>query len=199
MKSEPKQSGAGFWDWLADNTARVQSGLKRSSKRIEQEIARRFEKSYPDLGWEVTICDDEPWLFCVTANGNRELFPRVQQVARETPEIKGWRIQAFRPRGVLDVEISMDGQKLDYDDIWCKVEKSSKGLNLVLHIRGVTVETEETLSKMAFVLLDNAIGEYDAAMKIADVDLALMEEGPKASDSFFPLRDLPAFLDRIQG
>jgi len=41
------------------------------------------------------------------------------------------------------------------------------GVGLVLHVRGVTLRTEKVLSGAALVLLDNAIGEYDAVMKVS--------------------------------
>jgi hypothetical protein len=77
------------------------------------------------------------------------------------------------------------------------VERVPEGVNLVLHLSDVTEETEETLTQAALVLLDNAVGEYDAVMKIANVDFALMEGKPKERDNFFPLPKLPEYLDGL--
>jgi hypothetical protein len=138
-------------------------------------------------------------VFCVSANGDRELFPRVEEVVRAAPKLDGWTVQPFRPRGRMDgVAITLNDQTLAGDDVWCEIEKVRRGgaVDLVLHIRGVTVETGDVLSNAAMILLDNAIGEYDAVMRVASIDLALLEGTPKKSERFFPLRDLPAFLDR---
>ncbi len=190
----------GFWDWLARNTGRVQTRLKRESQSDAQavEIATRFEKAFPGLTWEISPADRGPWMFCISANGDRALFPRIERAVREAPKIEGWTIQAFRPRGALEATITMDGQTLGCDDIWCEVERIKGGISLVLHIRGVTPETEESMSNAALVLLDNAVGEYDAATKIGRLDLALLEGRPRGREDFFPLRDLPAFLDGLQ-
>ncbi len=104
-------------------------------------------------------------------------------------------------RGPAEAEITLNGQSLGGDDVWCEIESVKRGggaVSLVLHLRGVTVETEEVLSQAALILLDNAIGEYDSVMRVAEIDLALLEGKPKRSDRFFPLRDLPAFLDRTR-
>ncbi len=103
--------------------------------------------------------------------------------------------------GPSDDPVVLDGQSLGGDDVWCEIESVKRGggaVSLVLHLRGDTVETEEVLSQAALILLDNAIGEYDSVMRVAEIDLALLEGKPKRSDRFFPLRDLPAFLDRTR-
>jgi hypothetical protein len=196
-----KASGKAFWIWLADNTARVQAGIKRDADQMAEEVGDQFEKSYPGLVWEISPSDrGKPWLFCVSANGDRDLFPRVRQAVDEAPKVNGWTIQAFRPRGEVDSTITLNGQTLDGDDVWCEVERArGGGVNLVLHIRGVTEETEDVLTNAAMILMDNAIGEYDSVMKIANLDLALLEDKPRPREDFFPLRDLPAFLDRVEG
>ena len=198
MFSRKKAGTERFWDWLGENTARVQTGLKRCVGDVAEEVGKEFDKAYPGLVWEVTVPGrGEPWVFCVSGNGNRKLFPRVERAVKEAPKVKGWKIQAFRPRGPLDSEISMHGQTLDADDVWCEVSPGKARVSVVLHLRGVTLQSEAVLSQMALILMDNAIGEYDSVMKIADVEIALLEGTPKVSGSFFRLRNLPAFLDRF--
>jgi hypothetical protein len=185
-----------FWKWVADNTARIKEGFKKDSRGTAEEIGEQFSNAYPDLVWEICVANDEPWTFCVSANANLELFPQVQQAVEEAPAIPGWTVQAFRPRGSLDGEIKMDGQTLGYDDVWCEALMVGGRAEVVLHIRGATVETEQTLTHASLILMDNAVGEFDAATRILIRNIALLVEPPTATGQFFPLRDLPAFLDR---
>ena len=53
-----------------------------------------------------------PWLFCVSANGNRDPFGQILRAVRAAPEVPGWKVQAFRPRGPLTAEIEMGGRTL---------------------------------------------------------------------------------------
>src|SRR5262245_50103435 len=117
-----KAGPGGFWDWLAANTVRIQAGLKENPRGISEEIGRAFHRSYPDLHWEISPAPSPPWLFCVSANGNRELFPSVEKAVRAAPQVPGWKVQAFRPRGSLTAEIDMGGRKLGYEDLWCSVD-----------------------------------------------------------------------------
>src|SRR5215813_2407833 len=118
-----KKTGTeGFWDWLAANTGRIQSGLRQNPQGLAGEIGRVFKQSYPDLAWEISPAPSPPWVFCVSADGNSQLFPKVVQAVQAAPQLPGWKVQAFRPRGSLTAEIDMGGRKLGYDDIWCGVE-----------------------------------------------------------------------------
>jgi hypothetical protein len=188
-----------FWDWLAANTERIQSGLKQDPQSATAEIRRAFKQSYPDLTWEVSPVKSGPWLFCISADGNPNLFPKVQLAIHDAPEVPGWKIRAFRPRGSLTAEIDMGGRKLGYDDIWCSVEPLTGGVRVKLWIRGLSPQSDRALSPAAAILLDNAVGEYDAVMKIKQLDRGPLPPGPQKTDRFFPLTELPQFLDTIPG
>jgi hypothetical protein len=158
-----------------------------------------FKRSFPALVWEVSPAGSGPWLFCVSANGNRDLFPQVLLAVREAPDIPGWKVQAFRPRGSLTAEIDMGGRTLGYDDIWCSVQPSGGGVRVTLWVRGLTRESDPVLSPAVLILLDNAVGEYDAVAKITQLDRGPLPENPVRRADFFPLAELPSYLDRVKG
>lgn len=197
MATRAKNDAGGFWGWLGENTDRVKRGLKRGTGRAAvEEVGERFEETFPGLVWEVMPAERGPWLFCVSANGDEKLFASVERAVREAPEVAGWRIRAFRPRGEADAEITLnDDVTLGGDDVWCDVRETRRGVDLVLHVRGATAENHEMITQAALILLDNAIGEYDSVKRIAGLDVALLEGRPRKSESFFPLKDLPGFLD----
>jgi hypothetical protein len=193
-----KKSGSDdFWDWLAANTARIQSGLKQDPQGLGEEIGRAFRHSYSDLTWEASPAASGPWVFCVSADGNAELFPKVEQAVRAAPALPGWKVQAFRPRGALTAEIDMGGRKLGYEDIWSQVEPLGGGVRVTLWIRGLTPQSDQVLSRAALILLDNAVGEYDAVVKIKQLDRGPLPTNPRRTDEFFPLAELPQFLDSV--
>jgi hypothetical protein len=195
MSKRAAKKGA-FWNWLADNSARIRTGLGQDSAPFADEIGEQFKKDFPNLVYEICVSANDPWTFCVSANGDPALFAQVEKAVQEAPTIEGWKVAAFRPRGSLDAEITMDGHKIGYDDIWCEAQMVEGKANVVLHIRGATVENEEALSHASLILMDNAVGEYDATTRLVVRDIAMLKEPPMATDQFFSLRDLPAFLDR---
>jgi hypothetical protein len=162
-----------------------------------RQVGQVFEAAYPGLTWEISPSKSGPWLFCVSTDGNRELFPRVQQAVAAAPAIPGWSVQAFRPRGSLNAVLEMGGRKLGYDDIWCSVERQRSGLAVTLWIRGLDQQADQALGGAALVLLDNAVGEYDAVTKIGQLNRGPLPPDPQETATFFPLSLLPAYLDGI--
>jgi hypothetical protein len=47
------------------------------------------------------------------------------------------------------------------------------------------------------ILLDNTIGEYDAVMKVRQLDRGPLPANPEQKERLFPLSELPALLDRL--
>jgi hypothetical protein len=186
-----------FWAWLAANTARIKSHDKRDFQRIGDEISKAFRSTYPDLVWEISPSDSQPWLFCVSADGNRELFPAVSRAVDAAPDLPGWKVQAFRSRGSLNGVIDMGGHKLGYENVWCSVDVHSGGVAVTLYIEGLSPATDEALKGVALILLDDAVGEYDAVMKIAQLNRGPLPANPVRRTDFFPLAELPQYLDGI--
>lgn len=194
-----QKESSDFWQWLRANTSRIQSGDRKAVGTIPGEISVAFKKFYPSLVWEITPKMTGPWIFSISADGNRDLFDQVRAVTAAAPPISGWEIVAFRQRGSLDVTLDINGQTLDYDDIWCTVEPVGSQARVTLHIRRLAQTSSEQILGASLVLLDNAIGEYDAVMKILDLNNAPLPAHLTKSDTFFPLRELPAYLDRLGG
>jgi hypothetical protein len=192
-----QRSSRGFWAWLAENTRRIQTADRRPAANVTRELSRAFQHSYPDLVWEITPSESGPWVFSVSADGNAELFDQVKSAVAEAPSIPGWEIRAFRQRGSLEAVIEMHDRKLGYDDIWCEVEPDGDRARVTLLVRGLTLDSAEALLGAALVLLDNAVGEHDSVVKISELDNGPLPKKPVRSDSFFPLSELPGYLDRL--
>jgi hypothetical protein len=192
-----QRDSSDFWAWLAANTSKIQSSGRNAARDLADELSRAFQKSYRDLVWEITPRESGPWVFCVSADGNRELFDRVKSAVDAAPAIAGWEIVAFRQRGSLDAEIEMNGQKLGYDDIWCEVEPEGTRARVTLLVRGLTVDSAEAFLGAALVLLDNAVGEHDSVMKISELNNGPLPAQLTRSETLFPLSELPGYLDRL--
>jgi hypothetical protein len=195
-----KSIASSFWTWLGENTSQIQSELVHNPHNISNEIDREFKNLYPELTWEVSLprSEDRSWLFCISADGKHELFPQVLEAIRQAPELPGWNIQGFRPRGSLTAEIEIGERTLGYDDIWCSVQQSAGRVNVTFFVRGFTPDLVQIMCPAILILLDNAVGEYDAVMKIAELDLEPLPQKLVRTEDFFPLVDLPSYLDRIE-
>jgi hypothetical protein len=183
-----------FWDWFRKNAARVKSSDDVSA--MASEISPHFDRQYPGLFWEIGRKEDGPWDFSVSANGDRTKFGDVERAVREAPPIDGWEIRAFRQRGSLSAKLQFGECVLGVDDIWCSSKSVDGGIALTLWIAGMNTRNERTIVGAAVLLLDHAIGEYDAVMKIRSLARKTLPADP-ADRGLFPLRELPKLLDEI--
>ena len=196
-KLKKQRDSRDFWTWLAANASRIQAAGRHAAGDVAGELSRAFKKSYPDLVWEITPSDSGPWIFCVSADGNPELFDQVQAAVAAAEPIPGWEIKAFRQRGSLDAVIEMHGRKLGYDDLWCEVEPDGTRARVTLLVRGLTLDSAEELLGAVLVLLDNAVGEYDSVARISELNNGPLPKKPIRSATFFPLSELPRYLDSL--
>jgi hypothetical protein len=60
-------------------------------------------------------------------------------------------------------------------------------------------ENDQLLTRAAVIMLDNAVGEYDAVTKVKELGRDRLPEDPRRQEDFFPLSELPAYLDRLGG
>jgi hypothetical protein len=68
---------------------------------------------------------------------------------------------------------------------------------VTLRVRGLTSDSAEALLGAALVLLDNAIGEHDSVVRISELNNGPLPAKPVRSETFFPLSELPGYLDRL--
>ena len=190
-----------FWNWLQENTNWIQVEGGGDIEENSNKIAAEFEKYFPNLNWEIEITDEGPWFFILSADGEIEKFAEVLTAFQDAPEMPQWVVLPFRQPGSLDLDVEVAGRTLTYNDIWCEIEvvemEDHLGIELTLLIRGLTEENEDEMADAAFLLLDNAVGEFDAATRICEVAVATLDEEPEESNDFFPLAELPDFIERL--
>jgi hypothetical protein len=68
-----------------------------------------------------------------------------------------------------------------------------------LWIKGLTRENDPMLSRGALILLDNALGEYDAVTRILELNRGPLPQKPENQPGLHPLRELPEMVDFIKG
>jgi hypothetical protein len=193
--TEPKRVNE-FWQWIATNTQLLQT-KKGMSEALIDELSERFDQAFPDLTWEIELQNEHDWWFVISADGIPGLIHAVVSAHETAPKIPGWKIVPFRQRGKLSVSIKLDTRKLTYDDIWCGVEPDGYYTDVTFYIHGFSANTDHDLKGATLILLDNAIGEFDRMVKIGSIEFKPLEGKPGRSETFFPLREMPDYLDNL--
>ena len=181
-----------FWAWFA---ARAKSLTWPPPHELVDEIGERIHAIDPGLAFELS--NSETIVLAISAAGMAELFERVEEIVAAAPAFDHVRVVAFRQRGkIADATLGLpDGGELSCDDIWFRVVTASDPVELELYVRGFPAESPGQMQEAVYLLLDNALGEFDVVKHIAGIDWHELPKDPVRA-ALSPLKDLPAQFDR---
>ncbi|KAA0955364.1 hypothetical protein FQ085_15445 [Planococcus sp. ANT_H30] len=184
---------AAFWEWFADNKE-VYSRLDESSRsKLLNQLEKKLHKVNKHLAFELSerLINDKRQ-FIISADGMVEAFDDVIDLVGQAPEFEPFTIIAFRQRQDEEVSIEYGDIKLAWEDIFCTFEKDNANdeVNLILYIKGFTEENEDEFISASFILLDTVIGEYNAGMRIGEIEFISYEGQADAR----PVKDLQSLF-----
>jgi len=181
---------AAFWAWFQNKAAalRADKDLLRTMETINEEL----EVVHDGVFGEIEGRDDDRTLV-ITADGQRELFPAVQEIYAARPQVPRWTIVAFRPRrdDPGDIEIELDGRKHHPRRMKFTGARDGKKVAITVFVPWFT--TREELGQADLIVLDHLVGEYDLKTKVGDIRWANIKQAPATAR---PLVELPALLDK---
>lgn len=196
-KAAPRAVENPFWSWFIQTIAPLGAeGLDQDD--IVARIDEEFSKVYPDLAFELWGPDGDAVDFVISADGQTELFSEVLDAVRSAPRIPGWRIVAFRPRRSIRARVSAMGHQLSGDQVWYHCEPEDGRLRVSLFVEDIDDDNWDILCATSCVLLDMALGEFDAATKIAALEHYPMNDETRVLAPK-PLSQLPEELDAFFG
>ena len=174
-----KDKVAAFWEWFADNKeayfelddsgrGKLFSQLEKKLHKVNRHLAFEFSESLIAGKRE----------FIISADGVVEAFDDVIDLVDNAPAFGDFDIIGFRQPHDEEFSVVYGDIELAWDDIFCTFEKDSDEVNLTLYIKGFTEENEDEFISASFVLLDTVIGEYNAGMRIGEIEFTSYEGQP---------------------
>ncbi len=176
-----------FWAWFQKNSDRLFQ-FERDQDRVFDDLAAALQRVNPHLTFEFGPVLDGRREFVVSAGGIHEAFPAVRALTSAAPSLSTWQIIPFRQPKSLGLTVHFGDTKLGADDIYFEHEPDGDRIGLRLHVRGYGPETEEVLGQAAFILLDNALGEYVVETRVGYIDLQPLPEPPDDLEPFGNIR-----------
>jgi hypothetical protein len=186
-----------FWAWFSNEIApKGVDGLDDDS--LIGQIDAQLRLVHPDLGFELWGPDDGVVHFVISADGLLPLFEEVIELVRCAPEMSGWEIVAFRPRRPVAAKIQALDTVISGEQVWYDFEPEDGRLRLALFIDGDHSDNWDMMCAATGVLLEMALGEFDAATMIARLEYCPLTPEIR-SLGLKPLRDLADDVDRYFG
>jgi hypothetical protein len=146
---------AAFWLWLHAHQAALRE-MSSPRDAFWDELLPRLKTVHEDLWFEVSVPGKTVREFVITAQGDTSLFPLVEELASQAPEIPGWTVVALKPPMGFGFSIKYEGVELKPDDIWFEPHTSKDTPN-VLGLRiaapGYVEELDQEFCNGVLILL----------------------------------------------
>jgi hypothetical protein len=183
-----------FWDWFSLN-ADAYFHFEKDQNNLFAQLKTQLSKINSDLVFEFSpIFSDGTREFVISADGIKSVFPIVNNLVAKAPELKSWKIIAFRQPRKNITQIKYQNLLINLDDIFFKYGKDNGQIALELNIRGFYESPEWTAA--TFILLDNVLGEYHTEMSLSSIDKKGLNEAE--DNDLFPIRSLLKVIQDYQ-
>ncbi len=189
-----------FWQWFKKNEVRLRHFQANPDKYLG-EILTGIRKVRPGLVVELEPPKNGVINMTISADGDRNLFPEVENLVKQAPHLPGWRMIAFRQRlpsakvktmVLKTADFIMDPGKMKFYPV---IEGDS--VDIIVYTPGVTPENYERIGYAGLLLMDNLLGEYDCVTKVRSYDFHDMPAEKEALDSLKPLLDIAKWVDHF--
>jgi len=192
-KQSPSDEGT-FWAWFEshqDELLKVQTGHEEICSQLEAQLKHVNSSLVFEFGPDKNGRRE----FTISADGNRDAFPAVEALYAAAPVLPRWKILKFRQRRE-PVDISFKGIKVEADSVTVGVKKAGDRADVIIYIPDAPEDDRDIYGNIAFLMLDQALGEYDVETRIGRV--TVMPRSRSAGKTY-SLKQLPKVIDRMFG
>jgi hypothetical protein len=183
-----------FWKWFLTNEPRL-FDFEREMNKIFRQLGSEMRKMHPSLTFEFGPKIDGRRDFVISADGNKSAFPFVVSLADKAPELSRWTIIKFRPRRDLTPEINYEGLKLKSSHVRFTIEPDGEKAAITLFVEGYDENRRKAFIGCSFLLLDNALGEYDVEIKVGHI--AVKPAAERSPLEKIPFHEIRKSFDRF--
>lgn len=182
-----------FWRWFEQNQDMV-FHFERDQESVFDRLQERLIALHPALAFEFSSAIDGRREFIISAGGFREGFPTVEALVATAPALPRWIVIGFRPRRHPIMPVTLGGKTIDPQSVDATLLSNGQMLGVRLFFRGYSEEEREIWLQIGYLLLDEALGEYDVEAKLGLVEFMPFAMHPDAAR--VPLTELPDWFDR---
>jgi hypothetical protein len=181
-----------FWKWFVEHDAELM-GFETDRERVFDQLAAQLQRVDPDLTFEFGP-KRERREFVISAGGIRRAFPSVSALVAAAPSLNRWQVTGFRPRRNPSNVVELAGKRVHPKDVQFSLLDDGKMAGVYLFIPGYK-EDDTTLKQIGYLLLDDALGEYDVESNLGLIKMLSPEAVTEGERHAFP--ELPKQFDQL--
>ena len=183
-----------FWNWFVENEERL-FGIRDGQEPVFKELAAAIRKVHPDVTFEFGPIEGGIRSFAISADGLQEAAPEVEKLFAAAPKLSNWKFNKYRQRRPLH-DVQLGEVNLRPSDVLVTLQEDGPRAGLGIYIKGYKGKSDKQKIGAAFIMLDNALGEYDVMTKVGFIEFFAagtptelvmhnMETLPVVFDNFF--------------
>lgn len=200
-----------FWAWFYDNQKNL-FNWSNLSKKLQSHYLFWLEWHLNNYSKGVSYVlvfpkkKNKKMQLIITANGKPKYFKKVEQLVKEAPSLKNWKITAF-VEPTADFEEIIDGTDDPYtfQDISLKASEvkfeaieydDSKKIDLIIYLKYHSISDDyENLMQLVYHMIESMLGEKFLYENIRFIRLDQMPD--EEDDAILELYQLKSFIDCI--
>lgn len=176
-----------FWNWFMQNS----SSFNEKQPSWRKELSQHLKQIHPDLTFLIgRLQNHSKKDFIVSASGIKEAFPFVLDVVNAAPDIKEWKVIAFKPKMGIKNIVKYDGLEVDPKYLFFDYRLSEGLVNITLFIQELDPSDKRYVGA-GFIILESIIGEYNVATKIGTINFDRL---PDNHDDLIELKELDSII-----
>lgn len=188
-----KSPEAQFWAWFGKNQGML-FHFERDQERAFGKLGAAMANVHPNLTFEFGPVEDGKREFVISADGIQDAFPAVERLHASAPSFPQWEFTKFRPRRPA-MTLQMGEVRLEPTDIEVAIEADGDKAALTVFVRGYDESYSQQYMHGAFIMLDQAIGEYDMETKVGPIQVCSFDK--ESQHERHSLDDLPRAFDEF--
>jgi hypothetical protein len=181
-----------FWRWFEQNESLL-FNFETNREKVFDGLAKAMRQVHPDLTFEFGPVENSKREFVISADGIKDGFPKVISLFEAAPKLARWSFIKFRPRRI-PMDIAFGGISIRAKEVFFTLDRDENKVGITLFMPGHTDESHEKYLPIAYLLLDQAIGEFDVETKVGFIEIKSVSDSPKSKR---PLSELPKAFDAL--
>ncbi len=155
-----------FWTWFVAHKSEFEAVAPKDTDDILVTISGRLRTISDGLVAEISPTTEGARELTISADGDRRKFPIVEEIVSRAPSLDGWVITAFRQPANKDFVLKADQIEYDTSKMYFVPLVEGRQFDLIVYTENLDDKDEDVAFRFGMVVMDNFLGEYDAATKV---------------------------------
>jgi hypothetical protein len=186
-----KQAIREFWDYFLLRKADMER-FKNVNDPVYDDVLRVLQRINAGLWFEFCTTPGVNELI-ISADGNKDLFPLVEEVVQAAPDTGDWEIVALKPKRGYPVSTTWKGVTVAIGEVLVvPVFKQTGEMGLRMYVPGLDASNSQDLHNALLRALDAGLGERHFAESIQATWVYPFADAPSHA---FPLPELDDYRE----